>query len=231
MLENVISYDAIGLLGVACYIAAYSSLQLRLIRGTDYTYTGMNLTAATLVLISLTNNFNLSSAIIQITWIVISIFGISWTLHRHMSTRLSEEEAAFIDAKFPLMSKPMARRFLDAGLWFDADAGAPVAVEGEPMNALVYLNGGNADVSLDGKVIGTCKPGILIGELSCFDGSPATASVTLSEPSRYFLISTGALNRLCEADSDLRIVIESAITKDMRVKFKAASEKLSLSSA
>lgn len=229
--DLLISYDAVGLMGVACYIMAYASLQLRLLRGTDYTYTGMNLTAATLVLISLSNNFNLSSAIIQVSWIGISLFGIGWTLHRHHSTRLSEEEADFVQAKFPLMTKPMARRFLDAGLWIDGDPGTAIAEEGEAMLALVYLKDGTAEVSLSGKIVGACRPGVLIGELSCFDRSPATATVTLTAPSRYFLISSDALERLCATDSDLRIALESTITSDMRVKFQAVNERLSMSSA
>ncbi|MEX0344616.1 MAG: cyclic nucleotide-binding domain-containing protein [Rhizobiaceae bacterium] len=226
--EMLFSYDTVGLLGVVMYISAYASLQLRLHRGTDYTYILMNLCAATLVLISLSNNFNLSSAIIQVTWITISLFGLGWTIHSHYSTKLSEEESAFIRAKFPSMSKRMARRFLNAGVFIDAEEGTSIATEGEPINALIYLQSGSAEFTLGGKTVGSCTHGTLLGELTCFDGTPATTSVVLSSPARYFLISTEALNRICNADSDLRIVLESAITQGLRTKFATANEQLSL---
>ncbi len=121
----------------------------------------------------------------------------------------------------------MARRFLNLGIWVDADAGTPIATGGEPMSALAYLHSGQADVRLGGKKIGACAECILIGELTCFDGAPATASVILTAPARYFVIATKALNRLCDADSDLCIVLESVITQDMRKKFATINKQLS----
>lgn len=73
----ILGYDSVGLIGVILYISSYAALQLGLLQGSGYTYTLMNLAAAILVLVSLMESFNLSSAIIQITWITISIFGLS----------------------------------------------------------------------------------------------------------------------------------------------------------
>lgn len=70
-------YDWAGYFGVAFYLISYTCLQLGLIRGSGYAYALMNLTAASLVLVSLTVKFNLASSIIQIMWIVISAFGIA----------------------------------------------------------------------------------------------------------------------------------------------------------
>jgi len=54
---------------------AYALLQLGKITGQCYTYTLMNMLAASLVLVSLVHQFNLASALIQISWIVISVAG------------------------------------------------------------------------------------------------------------------------------------------------------------
>lgn len=75
-------FTAIGMAGCACYIASYFLVQIGRIDGNDYCYVLLNLIAASLLLISLTQEFNLSSATVQIFWIMISIVGIARKLRR-----------------------------------------------------------------------------------------------------------------------------------------------------
>jgi hypothetical protein len=60
----------------------------------------LNLVAAVLVLIPLTKEFNLSSAVIQITWIGISIVGLVRMALLARRTKLSSEESAFVSRIF-----------------------------------------------------------------------------------------------------------------------------------
>lgn len=226
-LSTLFSYDAIGLVGVVMYIAAYGALQLGLVQGSGYTYTLMNLAAALFVLISLMESFNLSSAIIQITWIVISIFGLARMFFLHYSTRLNTEETAFMKSKMPTLPKPLARRFLNAGLWVDAEPETEVATEGQPIGALIYLVSGAADVDIDGGTVGQLKPDTFIGELTCFDREPATASVKLTKKARFFRVSTDALTDICKRNPDLRFALENAIGRDTRMKLVAANARMS----
>lgn len=69
-------FDTIGLLGVLFYVGSYAALQLGWLDGSSLPYSLLNGCAASLVLISLTHNFNLASAVIQIVWIIISLLGI-----------------------------------------------------------------------------------------------------------------------------------------------------------
>jgi len=68
--------ELIGVAGFVFYMLSYALLQLGKISGQCYTYTLLNMLAASLVLVSLLNQFNLASALIQISWIVISVVGI-----------------------------------------------------------------------------------------------------------------------------------------------------------
>ena len=61
-------YQVAGYGGVAFYLGSYGLLQLGVLRGNSYTYAALNLLAAALVLVSLFRNWNLFSAIIQISW-------------------------------------------------------------------------------------------------------------------------------------------------------------------
>lgn len=209
---------AAGLLGVVLYVAAYAALQSGVLRSNGYAYAAANLAAASLVLLSLTSEFNLSAAISQSLWIVLSVYGLVRMAVLERRARLNEEERAFIAAKFPTMSRSMARKFLNAGNWYDAKAGTLVVTEGERLGGLIYLASGEAEVTLRGRPIAQCMPGSFIGEMSCFDASPANATVSFRQPSRYFLIRTEALNRLCARDLDMRRTVENAVGNDTRHK-------------
>lgn len=210
--------EAAGLLGVILYVGAYAALQSGLLRSNGYAYTAANLAAASLVLLSLSTDFNLSAATSQIVWIVISVFGLVRMAVLERRARLNEEEQAFMAVKFPTMSRSMARKFLNAGDWYDAKAGTLLVTEGERLGGLIYLASGEAEVTLRGRPIAQCMPGSFIGEMSCFDGGPANATVSLLQASRYFLIRTEALNRLCAHDLDMRRTVENGVGTDTRRK-------------
>ncbi|WP_299413475.1 cyclic nucleotide-binding domain-containing protein [uncultured Sulfitobacter sp.] len=219
-------FDIIGLFGVGFYVAAYAALQIGLVRGTGYIYILLNLAAASFVLVSLTNDFNLSSAIIQITWIAISLFGLSRTFLLLHSTHLTAEEAEFAKSKTPGLTKPSVRKFFDAGLWVEYLHDTDVTTEGAPLSGLIYLQSGSANVSLGGNIVGQLHGGAFVGELTCFDGGPTTASVTIAAGSRVFRISTDALNALCKRNEDLKSALESAMRSDTRTKLVAANQML-----
>ncbi len=210
--------EAAGLLGVILYVGAYAALQTGLLRSNGYGYATANLVAASLVLLSLTSAFNLSAAISQSIWIALSVFGLARMMILERRARLNEEEQAFMAAKLPTMSRSMARKFLSAGSWYEAEAGTILATEGERLGGLIYLARGEAEVTLRGRPIAQCRSGSFIGEMSCFDGSPASATVSLRREARYFLITTEALNRLCARDLDMRRTIENGVGNDTRYK-------------
>lgn len=83
--------EIIGIAGFVFYMLSYGLLQLGKISGQGYTYTVLNMLAATFVLISLLHQFNLASVLIQISWIAISIVGLLrlWTTgrKRHFAKR------------------------------------------------------------------------------------------------------------------------------------------------
>ena len=74
--------DSIGIAGFALYVATYAMLSLRLMSGNCMLYFFLNLTAASCVLIGLSVNFNLASALIQVFWISMSVIAIILRLFR-----------------------------------------------------------------------------------------------------------------------------------------------------
>lgn len=224
-------YSAVGLIGVVLYVSAYAALQLGLIAGQSYRYSLLNLAAASCVLFSLSTHFNLSSALIQVFWIVLSIIGVSrlyWVASR---IKLNPEETLLIENKFPSLTKTAARKLLDSGCWFDVPPNTSLVVEDHPVTELVYLSSGHAIATLDDKRVGQCAPGSFIGEVTCLTGEPASATVSTTTDSRYFCIGTGRLRQLHKQDAEIRAAIDSAFAADTGRKLRAANRATKVSNA
>ena len=222
--------EIMGLIGVALYLGSYVLLQLGVISGSGNVYTLMNLAAACFVLASLMQAFNLSSAIIQIAWIVISVVGLGRRAILNAMVRFSDDDTQFLTTVFPEMPKPMARRFLDRGNWVVLSPGTVITEEGTPVANLHYLMDGQAKVVSGGQEVATLNGG-LIGEMNVRDGGPASATVTIAAPSRAFVISRNALNTLAKADADFRVLLENGMSTDIRRKLAAANARMAQSGA
>ena len=80
-------HDWVGSLGVLIIVAAYLWLQIGRIAGQNVVFSGANLLGSMLILVSLYFNFNFSAVLIEIFWIVISLFGLVMGLRRLKLTR------------------------------------------------------------------------------------------------------------------------------------------------
>jgi CRP-like cAMP-binding protein len=74
---------------------------------------------------------------------------------------------------------------------------------------LIYLSSGEAEVSSSGRTIASCREKSFIGEMTAISGEAATASVVLSQPSRYFAIPADQLRAALRRDGELRAHIET----------------------
>ncbi len=74
---NLQWYDWIGLCGSAMVVVSYFLLQSGRLSGTGLPYQSANIVGSSCILASLLGGFNLSVALLQCTWIAISIYGIA----------------------------------------------------------------------------------------------------------------------------------------------------------
>ena len=222
--------DLIGILGVGIYVLAYAALQTGFLSGSGYAFPGLNGFAAFCILLSLIGNFHLPTALIQTCWIVISTVGIIRLYRLSHNLRFTEEEDLFRISKFPDLAKHYLRQLLDHGFWVDGDAETELTREGEKVEYLVYLANGEASVQVGDELVGTCNDDSYIGEMTCLSGEPATGTVTLTQPSRYFLISSEVLRDLCAKSTDIRIAVESSFAGDVRKKLIRSNLKAAATS-
>ncbi len=78
-MEELSLIQIAGVIGFCGYISNFVALQFGILHGNSNTYSLLSIASAGLVLISLTEHFNLAAALIQICWIGI---GFSAILYR-----------------------------------------------------------------------------------------------------------------------------------------------------
>lgn len=69
-------YDLVGLAGTLAILLAYVLQQTRRLSGTGIVYPLLNLFGAAAILVSLLGSFNLSVALLESAWVVVSGYGI-----------------------------------------------------------------------------------------------------------------------------------------------------------
>ena len=69
-------HDIIGIIGVIMVLITHLLLQIEKIHSSSLIYSLANLIGGILVIISLTNTWNLPSIIVEVVWCLISIYGI-----------------------------------------------------------------------------------------------------------------------------------------------------------
>ena len=68
--------DFLGNIGVVLIIVDYLLLQLNRISSNSLSYSLLNAVGASLIILSLLSNFNLSALIMEATWVLISLYGL-----------------------------------------------------------------------------------------------------------------------------------------------------------
>ncbi len=69
-------YDLFGSIGVGLIVLTYILLQIERIRSDQLSYSILNAAGASLILVSLYFDFNFPSLVVEVFWLLISLFGI-----------------------------------------------------------------------------------------------------------------------------------------------------------
>ena len=76
--------DLVGIAGVVILVIAYLLLQLNELNGSGFAYSFLNFLGASLIIVSLLVDFNLSAFLMEAFWALISLIGI----FRHLRTTM-----------------------------------------------------------------------------------------------------------------------------------------------
>lgn len=78
--------DIIGTVGVIIIVITYFLLQIEKIQSIDLTYSMLNILGSSMILVSIFENWNFASFLIEFFWILISLIGIyKFVAHKNIS--------------------------------------------------------------------------------------------------------------------------------------------------
>ena len=150
-----------------------------------------------------------------------------WSDRTHQGKiRFTDDEEAMRTGFLSALPRSAARQFIDQGLWLSGTAGEVLTREGEPVGNLYYLLSGDAEATSQGRQVGTCRAGDLIGEATILSGDAATATVTLNGPATFWCASTTALRRFLDDHDGLRVAIERSLASAVKDKLRAANRTI-----
>lgn len=140
--------------------------------------------------------------------------------------RFSAEEEPMIAGFLAGVPRGAARHFIDGGVWLNGTVGDELTLEGEPVQRVVYLASGEALVMSDGRQVATCRAGDLIGEASILTGDPASATVILAGPARFWCMPAETLRAHMAADPELESLLERSFARAVRTKLHASNRTI-----
>ncbi|GAA0337980.1 hypothetical protein GCM10009087_55570 [Sphingomonas oligophenolica] len=140
--------------------------------------------------------------------------------------RFTAEEEAMRSTFLGALPRSAARQFIDQGLWLRGDAGEVLTREGAPVPNLYYLASGEARVTSQGRPVGVCRAGDLIGEATILSGEPATATVTLNAAASFWCAPTTTLRRFLDDHDGLRAAVERSFAAAVKDKLRAANRTI-----
>ena len=135
--------------------------------------------------------------------------------------RFTPEEQAMFDGPLKGLGRAQARRLIDQGVWIEGRKGDVLIREGEPAAQLFYIAAGSGEVRSQGRVVGRVMPGQLAGEATVLGEAAAIATVTLTEPSRFWCAQGKSLNAYLAANPHARHVLEHSFNVSLRQKLDA----------
>ncbi len=136
---------------------------------------------------------------------------------------LAPEEQALVGHLVAGVSASRARHLIEQGVWLSGRPGDVLTREGEKAENLYYLAEGEARVESLGQQIGTCRAGDLVGELTVLTGEPASATVVLTQPSRFWCARADALKPYVAAHDDIREALGQGISEALKAKLRTAN--------
>lgn len=166
-------------------------------------------------------NHGLFGIVVPILILIVAGVQASSVLVANKAARFTGEEEAMLSGPLTGLGRAQARRLLDQGLWMDGKAGDVLTREGEQAGQLFFLSAGSAEVHSQGHLVGRIGSGQLIGEATVLGDAPATATVTLAEPSRFWCAPGRTLNAYLAANPDARHALEHGFTISLRDKLEA----------
>lgn len=160
-------------------------------------------------------------AILPILILIVASVQAASVLSANRAADFNADEQAMASGPLGRLGRAQARRLIDQGIWMEGRPGDVLIREGEGAAQLFYLASGAAEVHSRGNLVGKIGAGQLVGEATVLGDVAAIATVTLTEPSRFWCAQGRTLNAYLAANPDARYALEHSFNVSLRQKLEA----------
>ena len=130
----------------------------------------------------------------------------------------NEEESELHETVFQKFSPVEIMKLMRVGERRMAEIGERLTAQGQAVGGLKLLYNGEVVVERDGKEIGRARDGAMIGEISFIQGGTATATVSVTRPSRYVSWSGDELRKLLQRNPSMDVAMKHVFSVDLMRK-------------
>jgi CRP-like cAMP-binding protein len=154
----------------------------------------------------------------NIVFISVNVIQIAILFRERREITFTEEEKELYQTSFSRFTPVEFRRLLRIAEWKEAPSGTQLMRAGEDASAVMLIFSGRVMVEKNGRKLTELRSGDFIGEIGFVKGTPAAASVTTVEPTRYVAFEKRALRALIDRNPSMGIVLNAELTEDMADK-------------
>ena len=166
---------------------------------------------------------------VGITWsavfIIINLFHLILLTKERLSLRLPEADAPLLRESLSGLSDFQIAKLLRAADWKDYMPGDVLTRQDAPVDALYFLCRGRANVEVSGKFVTYLEKGTFIGEIAYLTGNPASATVTIDDPSRVLAFSKMKMARVVASDEQISGIMYQLLGRDLAMKMRRTNTR------
>lgn len=156
----------------------------------------------------------------NVVFTLLNIFWIFRLLLERRPVKLNDDEKQLCQIAFRTLTPREMKRILKLSSWNNAVPGECFVSKDEPLDKLILIYSGQADVEIDGQKVSELYAGQFIGEMSYFTEEVAAANIVASQDTRYVSWPKDKLKSFLDNNSDLRaafqIILGSVLAKRLQ---------------
>ena len=161
----------------------------------------------------------------DIVFIAINLYQLFWLVRDRVSLRLPEQDAPLLRDALSGLDDAQIARLLKAAEWQMLKPGDTVTRQDAPLDALYFLLSGRASVAVNGSLITYLEKGSFIGEIAYLTGNPATATVTIEEPSRALSFNRVRMAKVVASDETINGIVYQMLGRDLAMKMRRTNTR------
>jgi CRP-like cAMP-binding protein len=154
----------------------------------------------------------------NIVFILLNLVQIAVLLRERRGVSFSDEERELYQTSFSRFTPVEFMRLVRIAVWKNAEPGTALMRAGEEAGEVMLIFSGRVKVEKNARTLAELRSGDFVGEIGFVKGTPAAATVTVLEPTRYVAWPKAALRSLLERNPSMAVVLNAELTEDMADK-------------